>query len=181
MVLDVLVADQMNFFIVYFKTYWQPDWHHCPLSLGGIQILNMSNNVSLLTRVLFGLPDKSLWPTKYYNFKLSATSMSGTKFQCKDGRYPSAINFSISTNERILALFQWTLMPMAVSGGNQNIKHVKHYLLAIKYLISRPFLSTEVGQPINLPLLTNYFIDIYWFAYLISYICEICRPMEPFL
>ena len=31
MVLDVLVANQLNFFIVYFKTYRQPERCPCPL------------------------------------------------------------------------------------------------------------------------------------------------------
>ena len=28
--LDVLVADQLNFFIVFFEIYWLLEWHPCP-------------------------------------------------------------------------------------------------------------------------------------------------------
>ena len=31
MIIDVLVTDQLNIFIVFYETYGQPEWHLCPL------------------------------------------------------------------------------------------------------------------------------------------------------
>ena len=54
--------------------------------------INMSNSICLQTRVLFSWPNKSFWPTKYYNFTWSSTDLSLTTVQWEYKRNWSAFN-----------------------------------------------------------------------------------------